>query len=145
MSAAGQTTFVVDADVFLNYLLKLNTGQLVGMCVLICLIKINLNLFMKVSLNGGCNSSSNRQPDARSETLIRPEEVAILLVVFGIWLYACGLFYARYTLVYCSFIILICCRWTKLSRLETWNLYKAPTLPDSQVNVQNSLDVSDGR
>ena len=145
MSAAGQTTFVVDADAFRNYLLKLNTGQLVGMCVLICLIKINLNLFMKVSLNGGCNSSSNRQPDARSETLIRPEEVAILLVVFGIWLYACGLFYTRYSIVCCSFIIRICFRWKKFSRLDTCNLYKAPPVPESRLNVQNSLDVSDGR
>ena len=107
--------------------------------------KSDMNLYMKESVNEGCNSSSNRQPETRSETLIRPEEVAILLVVFGIWLYACGLFYARYSLVYCSFIAIICCRWKKFSKLETCNLYKAPLMPESQLNVQNSLDVSDGR
>ena len=58
--------------------------------------KSDLNLFIKESVKDGCNnSSSSRQPDVRSETLIRPEEAAILLVVFDIWLYACGLFYKR--------------------------------------------------
>ena len=39
MSAAGQTTFVVDAEAFLNYLLKLNTGQLVGKCAIVFKLK----------------------------------------------------------------------------------------------------------
>ena len=42
MSAAGQTTFVVDAEAFLNYLLKLNTGQLVGKCALIFKLKYQI-------------------------------------------------------------------------------------------------------
>ena len=42
MSAAGQTTFAVDADAFLNYLLKLNNGQLVGNCALIFKLKYQI-------------------------------------------------------------------------------------------------------
>jgi hypothetical protein len=42
-----------------------------------------MNVYMKKSVNEGCKNSS-RQTETRSETIIRPEEAAILMVVFGI-------------------------------------------------------------
>ena len=47
-----------------------------------------------------CNCSHSQPPHGRSEALVKPEEAAILLVVFGIWFFACFLFYARWESAY---------------------------------------------
>ena len=47
-----------------------------------------------------CNCSHSQPAHGRGEALVKPEEAAILLVVFGIWFFACALFYARWESAY---------------------------------------------
>ena len=83
--------------------------------------------------------SSNASLPSTSGTLVRPEEVGIVMVVMLIWLWACVLFYIRYSGQYSLQVhVIIPTRWSKFSRLESYPPYYAQTVPEEGQSLQES-------
>ena len=53
--------------------------------------------------------SSNTSLPSTSGTMVRPKEVCVMMVVMFIWLWACVLFYIRYSILSHLYIVTLAC------------------------------------
>ena len=101
----------------------------------------SMNIHLEPTSMHNTNDNEEMSP---SDSLVKPEEVGIILVVLAIWVWACLLFYIRWVtaIVWLWFKHPFYSRCSKFSRLEPYNPYYATRVRlDSVVSLMSDKEV----